>query len=420
VEYPRYLCSKCHAPGKLTDPYNMDCPEIIVERYDYDEDVAYPYPPLFDITYVEGGDDDEHYASSKYIDRHFEDDYEEYDDTTPVYLSIYYSNYSYPYRYYWPSYRTFWTSYHYNPYLWDYYWYWDFGFSYYYTDFYYHYWPFYTWYSPYSYYWAWDYYNYDYWRYYDSCYRDYRPLYSDRTLVKRTINYTSTSTDLLRDRTISKSPLSSRAAGNYARRADDSRALDKNYGRSTSNLAAGSRLADRATRKTITKSSDYRNRIVTPKRREPDKRVVHGLDRAREEAVRSRDRKVPTRRVPSRSNVRKDQSRSGSNVDRSTRSSGSRSGDRKVKRPVKRRSSGDSNTKSTGSKRGSSTKSSRSKETKKSSTRRETPSRSTSRSTSSRSTSGSSRSTPSRGSSSGSSRSSGGSKSSGGGKSRRK
>ena len=135
VEYPRYLCSKCHAPGKLTDPYNMDCPEIVVERYTYDEDVTYPYPPLFDITYVEGGGDEDYYASSKYIERHFEDDYEEYDDT-PIYLSIYYSNYSYPYRYYWPSYRTSWTSYNYNPYLWDYYWYWDFGFSYYFTDYY--------------------------------------------------------------------------------------------------------------------------------------------------------------------------------------------------------------------------------------------------------------------------------------------
>jgi hypothetical protein len=417
VEYPRYLCSKCHGPGKLTDPYNMDCPEIIVERYDYGEDVTYPYPPLFDISYVEGGGEEDYYASSKYIDRHFEDDYEEYDDT-PIYLSIYYSNYSYPYRYYWPSYRTFWTSYHYNPYLWDYYWYWDFGFSYYYTDFYYHYWPFYSWYYPYSYYWTWDYYHYDYWRYYDCCYRDYRPLYSDRTLVKRTINYTSTSTDLLRDRVISKSPLSQREAGTYARRADDSRILDKNYGRSASNLAAGSRLADRATRKTITKSADYRSRIVTPKRREPEKRVVHGLDRARSGAARSGYRKVPASRVPSRSNVRKDTSRSGSNVDRSTRSSGSRDSDRKVDRPVKKRSS-DRSTKSTGSQRKSSTKSSPSKETKKSSTRRETSSRSTSRSTGSSSAS-SSRSIPSRSGSSGSSRSSGGSKSSSGGKSRRK
>ena len=418
VEYPRYLCSKCHAPGKLTDPYNMDCPEIVVERYDYDEDVSYPYPPLFDITYVEGGDDKEYYASSKYIDRHFEDDYEEYDDTTPVYLSIYYSDYSYPYRYYWPSYRTFWwASYRYNPFLWDYYWYWDFGFSYYYTDFYYHYWPFYTWYYPYSYYWAWDYYHYDYWRYYDCCYRDYRPLYSDRTLVKRTINYTSTSTDLLRDRAISKSPLSKREAGTYARRADDSRVKSESYGRSASGLMAGSRLADRTGRKTITKSSDYRSRIVTP-RREPDKRVVHGLERARKDAVRSGTRNVPTRRVPSRSTVRKDRSGSGSPADRSTRSSGSRSSGRKAESSVKKRSGSGRSTKSAPSR--SNTKSSRSKETKKSSTKRETPSRSTSRSTSTRSVSRSTRSTPARGSSSGSSRGSGGSRSSGGGKSRRK
>jgi len=412
VEYPRYLCSKCHAPGKLTDPYNMDCPEIVVQRYEYEEDVSYPYPPLFDITYTDGGEDRDYYASSKYIDRHFEDDYEEYDDTTPIYLSIYYSNYSYPYRYYWPSYRTFWTSYHYNPYLWDYYWYWDFGFSYYFTDYYYHYWPFYTWYSPYSYYWTWDYYRYDNWRYYDCCYRDYRPLYSDRTLVKRTIDYTATNTDLLRDRVISKSPLSQREAGNYARRAVDSRTVDKNYGRSTSERITGSHLADRATRKTITRSAEYRNRIVTPKQRDPEKRIVHGSERSRDAAARSSDRKVPASRVPSRRSVRKDQDRSGSSGNRSTGSPGSNSGGRTVDRPVKKRSdSGDRNK--------SSDKTSPSKETKKSDKRRETPSRNSSRTTGSRSVSRGSSSSPSRSSSSGSSRSSSGG-SSGSGKTRRK
>jgi len=419
VEYPRYLCSKCHAPGKLTDPYNMDCPEIVVERYTYDEDVTYPYPPLFDITYVEDGGDEDYYASSKYIERHFEDDYEEYDDT-PIYLSIYYSNYSYPYQYYWPSYRTFWTSYHYNPFLWDYYWYWDFGFSYYFTDYYYHYWPFYTWYYPYSHYWAWNYYHNDYWRYDNCCYRNYRPLYSDRTLVKRTINYTTTSTDLLRDRIISKSPLSQREAGNYARRAVDSRITGKNHGRSASGRLTGSRLADRTTRKTITERADYRNRIVTPRKRDPVKRIVHGPERSREDAARSRDRKIPTSRVPSRSNVRKEQYRSGSSSDRSTRSPSSRSSDRKVDRSAKKRSdSVDRNKNNTGNQRKSGDKTSRPKETKKSDKRRETSSRSSSRTTRSRSVSRSSSSSPSRSSSSGNSRSSsGGSTSSG--KTRRK
>jgi hypothetical protein len=422
VDYPRYLCSKCHAPGKLTDPYNMDCPEIVVERYAYDEDVSYPYPPLFDITYVDGGGNEDYYASGKYIEKHFEDDYEEYDDT-PIYLSIYYSNYSYPYRYYWPSYRVFWTSYYYNPFLWDYYWYWDFGFSYYFTDYYYHYWPFYTWYYPYSYYWAWDYYHYDNWRYYDCCYRDYRPLYSDRTLVKRTIDYTTTNTDLLRDRTISKSPLSQREAGNYARRADDSRTTDKSYDRSGRDVITGSRLADRTARKTITRSADYRNRIVTPKQRDPEKRVVHGLERLRDDAARrAADRNVPTRRTPPSRSVRKSQERSGSSGDRSSGSSGSSSG-RKVDRSgsVRKNDASDRGTKSSGSTRGSSGRTTRSKETKKSDTKRETPSRSTSRttrSTSSRSASRNSGTSPARGGSSGSSRSSGGS--SGSGKTRRK
>ena len=416
VDYPRYLCSKCHAPGKLTDPYNMDCPEIVVERYTHDDDVAYPYPPLFDITYTSDGGDEDYYASSKYVERHLEDEYEEYDDT-PIYLSIYYSNYSYPYQYYWPSYRTFWTSYYYNPYLWDYYWYWDFGFSYYFTDYYYHYWPFYSWYYPYSHYWAWDYYNYDY-----CCYRDYRPLYSDRTLVKRTINYTSTSTDLYRDKAISNSPLSQRGSGNYARRAGDLRTADKSYLRSTGGRATGSRLADRATRKTITKWADYRNRIVTPKQRNPEKRVVHGADRTRDDATRSRDRKTPTSRVPTRSNVRKEKTRSGSSGDRSAKTPSYRSNDRKVDRSAKKSSgSVDRSKKSTGNERKSSGKKSSSKETKKPDKRRETSSRSPSRTTSTRSVSRSSRSTPSRSSSSGGSRSSGSSRSSGGsGKSRRK
>ncbi len=429
VDYPRYLCSKCHAPDKLNDPYNMDCPEIVVERYAYDGQVTYPYPPLFDITHVDGGTDDEYYASGKYIERRFEDDYDDYDDydaydTTPVYLSIYYSNYSYPYRYYWPSYRVFWTSHYYDPFLWDYYWYWDFGFSYYYTDFYYHYWPFYTWYHPYSYWWAWDYYHYDYWRYYDCCYRDYRPLYSDRTLVKRTINYTSTNTDLLRDRTLAKSPLSKRRAGTYARRTDDSRAVDKNYTRYSREGIAGSRLADRTARKTITKSSDYRNRIVTPKQRNPEKRIVHGRESSRDAAARrAGERKVPVRRTPPSRTVRRNEDRSGSSGDRSSGSSGS-SGGRKVdrSRSVRKNDAADRGTKSSGSTRKSRGRTTRSKETKKSDTKRETPSGSTSRtsrSTSSRSASRRSGSSPARSGSSGGSRSSGGS-SSGSGKSRRK
>jgi hypothetical protein len=70
VGYPRYLCTKCHAPDKLSDPYNMDCPEIVVERFAYDSEPQYPYPPLFDITYVSGETDD-YYVSSKYADKYY-------------------------------------------------------------------------------------------------------------------------------------------------------------------------------------------------------------------------------------------------------------------------------------------------------------------------------------------------------------
>ncbi|MDD4856964.1 MAG: DUF4384 domain-containing protein, partial [Candidatus Krumholzibacteria bacterium] len=42
VDYPRYLCSKCHSPQKLPDPYAMECPEVVIEKISYDEEPSYP------------------------------------------------------------------------------------------------------------------------------------------------------------------------------------------------------------------------------------------------------------------------------------------------------------------------------------------------------------------------------------------
>jgi hypothetical protein len=322
VDYPRYLCSKCHAPGKLTDPYNMDCSEIIVERFAYEEDISYPYPPLFDITYADEAGDD-YYSSSKYIDEHFDYDYEE-DEDRPIYLSIYYSDNYYPYRYYWPSYRTFWTRYYYDPFWWDFYWYWDFGFSFYFTDYYYHYWPFYSWYYPYNWYWMYDYHN-NYYRYYDCCYPDYRPLYADRSITKRTLNYAATSTDLMRDRTIANSRLASSGSRTYSRRASDPEAA------TSRSAGAASRLANRADSRTLMRRSDYRSdRTASPERRSVSRRIVHGSEGSRGTVERSRNRSATEKS----SNVRKDRTRSsGSSSD-----SRSRSDSRKVERSTKSRS----------------------------------------------------------------------------------
>jgi hypothetical protein len=393
VDYPRYLCSKCHAPGKLTDPYNMDCPEVIIERFAYEGDNGYPYPPLFDITYTDESGDD-YYASSEYIDKHFEYDYAE-DDERPIYLSIYYSDYYYPYRYYWPSYRTFWTSYYYDPFWWDFYWYWDFGFSFYFTDYYYHYWPFYSWYYPYSRHWIYDYHHH-YWRYYDCCYNDYRPLYADRSVAKRTLNYTAASTDLMRDRTIANSRLADSGSRTYARRARDAEAA------TSRRVSAESRLAERLDRRTPVRRSDYgSSRTTGQESRNVRKRVVHGLERSRGVVERSRNRTAPEtrgeiRRVPRRSSGSSGNSRiRRSEIKKVERTTGSRSEGAKQ--------SGRSNSKS--STRRQRDRSSQREAVKKSDSKRESSAPSRSRSTSSRAVRKST--SPSRSSSASSSRSSG-------------
>jgi hypothetical protein len=407
VDYPRYLCSKCHAPGKLSDPYNMDCPEVVVERFSYESDVRYPYPPLFDVTYVDDIDDRDYYSSSAYVDKHFETDYEQ-DDERPIYLSIYYSNHSYPYRYYWPSYQTFWTSYHYDPFWWDFYWYWDFGYAFSFTDYYYHYWPFYTWYYPYSWYWIYDH-DY-YWRHYDYCsYPSYRPLCADRTLVKRTLNYTATSTELTRDRILSSSQLQRERSATYARRVDDANASARTN-RARTDI---SRLADQNARRTIVRRSDYRNLTSSTDRLDASKRIVHGRDSSRGALQRLRERTVPERSSGAR---RETDGRSNSPADR-TGTSRTRSDDGRNERSTRSR---DKSTEQTGGattrssqtdKRRTRSSSGRSDAVKKSDANRESTSSSRSRSPSSRAvnrSSGSSRSSgdTSSSGSSGSSRSS--------------
>jgi hypothetical protein len=154
VEYPRYLCSKCHSPEKLPDPYAMECPEIVIEKVAYDEDPHYPYPPLYDIRHVgEKDQEDDYYSSGRYsekwlgeeADEHY-GDYEASEDTH-IYLSMGYGNYGYPFYSYWPYYRPYFPVYYWDPFWWDFSWnvYWG----------YYDWWPSYGWaYSPNYYYWT--------------------------------------------------------------------------------------------------------------------------------------------------------------------------------------------------------------------------------------------------------------------------
>lgn len=424
VDYPRYLCSKCHAPGKLTDPYNMDCPEIIVERFAYETEPQYPYPPLFDITYETGETGEDYYISDKYAEKYYEE--EESGSEPDIYLSIYYSDYSYPYRYYYPS--T--SSYYYDPFWYDSYWYWGFGFNWFYIGSYYHYWPFASWYYPsYCYYPCYPtpyYYPYYDWGYYyppSGSYPSYRPIHSDRSIVKRTtLDYASTRTDMMRDTSISGSALMRSKSRGTVRDASNTRSS----GRSSSVNRTGTRSYDTDRyRSSIKGRTDVRGtsgiRSDTPPR--TSKRVVHG-DKRSSDPARSRDtgrqsgstvrrpddRSTPYKRTP----PEKRTERKPTGKSQSTRSSGTRSSsegtkqvERKQSSPAKstRQRNSDGTRKSSGDKSKSSSKSRNDSASSRPSSRSSSPARSSS---------GSSRS-------SGGSRSSGSSRSSGGsGKSRKR
>ena len=96
VDYPRYLCAKCHGPETTADPYADECPEATIERIAYDEEPVYPYPPMYDIQYAAGSDEEED------RNRPYPDD--EYDgDDTKIYLSFTYGS-AYPWYSPWSYY----------------------------------------------------------------------------------------------------------------------------------------------------------------------------------------------------------------------------------------------------------------------------------------------------------------------------
>jgi len=188
VEYPRYLCSQCHAEEKLPDPYAMECTEVVIEKSTYDEEVHYPYPPLYDIRHVGSQARDENASGDEgWVD-------EEEDTDTDVHLNLN------PRSYGWPYYDGYLFAYY--PVYWDPFW-WDWGWPYYWGGFYigWHSW----WYHPYGY-WNWGW-GHDWWYcggYRDGWYGSHRhhPSFGDRPVVKRRLDYRTVNSQLSRERFI--------------------------------------------------------------------------------------------------------------------------------------------------------------------------------------------------------------------------
>lgn len=338
VDYPRYLCVKCHGTDKIADPYAMECPEIVIERAVYEEDLHYPYPEIFQVRHAGEETEEEYYTSTEYAERatdEWDGDYKDEYDDDKVYLSIYYTDSDYPYRMYYPHYRYY-VSYH-HPFYWN--WWWDFGWSFYWADYYYYHWPFYSWYGPSHYYWAYYYQWHPYrWHYWDDCCYAYRhrSIGGDRYITKRKLHYASTVNRVRRKEAIHASRLSERRIDAASRtRLDRRRMLDR------------SRLADRAVRRgASTRATRYRTDRTGARRSDLERRIVHGRDRAstRTRTI-DRSRQPRLRKDSSGRTMQRGTDRSTRTIRRNTdRSTRSRDGDRNVKRSDTRRGSTKSRT----------------------------------------------------------------------------
>jgi hypothetical protein len=267
VEYPRYLCAKCHSPEKLPDPYAMQCPEIVIEQIAYENEPRYPYPPLYDVKHVgEGGD----YSSDKYADSWLD---EEDDDETDVHMTISYDDYN-PYAsYYYPS------IFFYDPFWWGFGW--GFGWSWW--------WGYNCWY-PYGG-WCGGYYPYYpyggcgygyYCGYYDPYYgydHGCSPVYQNRELLRRNLNYTNTNSDLNRTRTLDEN----RLAGTR------DRDMSRNMGRDVAQRLERSDLQRRSMERSVGNEAYTRSERSAGWNREMDRKVIHGGDRAVSSMRQTRD-----------------------------------------------------------------------------------------------------------------------------------
>jgi hypothetical protein len=270
VDYPRYLCAKCHSPEKLPDPYAMECPEIVIDEIAYEEKPQYPYPPLYDVRHAGEQAKEENYSSGGYADSWLDEDE---DDDAHYRLSISYSTYN-PYAPYFGPSLLFYDPFYWDPFWWGFGWSWSWGYGYWSPGWY---WPYYGWASHYRYpWWGWDN-DYGCWGYDHGRGDDYRfrPAFGERTLAKRSLDYARTNTDLNRRRSIKGSRLADTRNRDIARRLDRSdlqrRSVDRN-------------LANGAIR---------RNERSAVRTREMDRRVIYGRERTDGGTARTVDRRTP-------------------------------------------------------------------------------------------------------------------------------
>jgi hypothetical protein len=283
VDYPRYLCSKCHSPEKLPDPYAMECPEIIIEEIAYENEPNYPYPPLYDVRHV-GEAKGDNYSSGGYADSWLD---EEDEGGTDVHMTISYEDYN-PYASYYGA-----SLFFYDPFWWGYGWGWGFGWGWGYGCGYGSWYG--GWYPPYYYY------QYPYWDCgygYDYCHggydpycgnghHSYSPVYGERTLATRQLDYARTNTDLHQTRTLKGSRLAETRNRDLARnigRSDLQRRsgdLARNIGRSD--------LQRRSVDRNLGSGTIRRSERSTTRNREMERKVIYGGERARANMRQTRD-----------------------------------------------------------------------------------------------------------------------------------
>jgi len=330
VEYPRYLCAKCHSPEKLPDPYAMECPEIVIEEIAYANEPRYPYPPLYDVKHVGTGGD---YSSDTYADSWLD---EEDEGGTDVHMTITYEDYN-PYASYGSS------MFFYDPFWWGFGW--GFGWSWWWGyDCWY---PYGGWYGGYYPYYPYGGCGYDYYcGYYDPYYgydHGGSPVYQNRELLRRSLNYTNTNADLNRTRTVNENRLAGTRGGDMGR--DVAQRLER------------SDLQRKSIERSVGNDGYARSEKSAGWNREMDRKVIHGGDRAVSTIRQTRDlnrslRNSGTRgaRETSREQSAKTQQRINSRRDRDaarreqqTRE-GSGESERAVDRnqPTRERSSGSS------------------------------------------------------------------------------
>lgn len=265
VDYPRFLCSKCHGADKFSDPYAVECSEVIIKRADYEGDLGYPYPELYAVRHIDEIEaESDYYVSTEYGEISADEwGYEDYsfDNTgkTKVYLTINYRS-GYPYYGYGRPYYGFYAGYSW-PFWWDSWWWgwgwgWTWGCNW--PAYYYHYYPFYSWYYPsYCY---WDYcYRSSYWGCYPNyCYYDCVPAYYPRRgITKRSLSYASTTRTVHRSRTITDSRLM-RVRNEQTRR----RYYDSMKARQVSRGTTGSRAVYYNGRNAVRNKDDVTRRMV--------------------------------------------------------------------------------------------------------------------------------------------------------------